>query len=77
MRELNTPNSEVPKTLIVAGYEEGFELENSTLLPRLLYCQFRIQYTASELVEKVTGKPLSHEPFMDYLRKKFQPLYGL
>ena len=34
-------------------------------------------YSAAELVEKVTGKPLSHEPFMRYLRGKLAPLYGL
>ncbi len=35
------------------------------------------KYKAGELVEKVTGKPLSHKPMMDYLRSKFGELYGL
>jgi carboxypeptidase Taq len=35
------------------------------------------RYRAPRLVEVVTGKPLSHEPFMKYLREKFSPLYGL
>ncbi|MEX0937540.1 MAG: carboxypeptidase M32 [Pirellulales bacterium] len=35
------------------------------------------RYTAAELVERITGKPLSHEPLMKYLRGKFAPLYGL
>lgn len=35
------------------------------------------RYTAAELVERVTGKPLSHVPFMNYLRAKLGPLYGL
>jgi carboxypeptidase Taq len=34
-------------------------------------------YTAAELVESVTGQPLSHEPLMRHLRGKLQPLYGL
>ncbi|MEO1498135.1 MAG: carboxypeptidase M32 [Planctomycetota bacterium] len=33
--------------------------------------------TASQLVEQVTGKPLSAEPLMRHLRGKFGPLYGL
>lgn len=32
--------------------------------------------TASELVERVTGKPLSHAPLIRRLRAKFGPLYG-
>ena len=35
------------------------------------------RYRANKLVEVVTGKPLSHEPFMAYLHEKFDPLYGL
>ena len=34
-------------------------------------------YTADELVQKVTGKPLSHEPLMKHLRGKFGQLYGI
>jgi carboxypeptidase Taq len=34
-------------------------------------------YSAAELVQKVTGKPLSPEPLMTHLRGKFAPLYGL
>ena len=34
-------------------------------------------YTAAELVERVTGKPLSHEPLLAHLRGKFGPLYGI
>jgi carboxypeptidase Taq len=33
------------------------------------------RYSASDLVEEVTGKPLSHKPLMEYLEKKFGPLY--
>ncbi len=35
------------------------------------------RYRAGKLVEVVTGKPLSHKPFMDYLKSKFGPLYGV
>ncbi len=35
------------------------------------------RYRAGELVELVTGQPLSIEPFMAYLREKFSPFYGL
>ncbi|HTQ37580.1 MAG TPA: carboxypeptidase M32 [Pirellulales bacterium] len=34
-------------------------------------------YTADELVLRVTGKPLSHAPLMQYLKGKFGPLYGI
>ena len=34
-------------------------------------------YSAAELVEKVTGKPLAHAPLVAHLRQKLAPLYGL
>jgi len=34
-------------------------------------------YTAAELVERITGKPLSHGPLIAHLREKLGPLYGL
>jgi carboxypeptidase Taq len=34
-------------------------------------------FTAPQLIERVTGKPLSHEPLMQHLYGKFGPLYGL
>jgi carboxypeptidase Taq len=34
-------------------------------------------YSATELVQLVTGKPLSHEPLMRHLRGKLEPLYGI
>ena len=34
-------------------------------------------YQARELVEQVTGKPLSHQPLLSYLRGKLEPLYGI
>ncbi len=39
--------------------------------------QHGMRYRAHELVEKVTGSPLSIEPFMHHLRDKFSPIYGL
>jgi carboxypeptidase Taq len=33
------------------------------------------RYSASDLVKVITGNPLSHKPLMDYLDKKFGPLY--
>jgi carboxypeptidase Taq len=34
-------------------------------------------YSASELVERVTGQPLSHAPLVRHLQEKLSPLYGL
>jgi carboxypeptidase Taq len=34
-------------------------------------------YSAAELVQRVSGQPLSHGPLMDHLRGKFGSLYGL
>jgi carboxypeptidase Taq len=35
------------------------------------------RYRPAELCRRVTGKPLSPRPLVEYLRKKFAPLYGL
>ncbi len=35
------------------------------------------KFTASELVERATGGPLTIEPYLAYLWNKYQPLYGL
>jgi len=35
------------------------------------------RYRAGELCELVTGRPLSVEPFMEYVTAKFRPIYGL
>ncbi len=35
------------------------------------------QYSPQELVRKVTGESLSHEPLVQHLRSRFGPLYGL
>jgi len=35
------------------------------------------RYSAAELVSRVTGRPLSHEPLVQHLRNKLGPLYGI
>jgi carboxypeptidase Taq len=35
------------------------------------------RFTAAELIERVSGKPLSHRPLIEHLRSKLAPLYGL
>jgi carboxypeptidase Taq len=35
------------------------------------------RYRPTELCERATGKPLSYQPLVNYLRQKYTPLYGL
>ena len=35
------------------------------------------RYSPAQLVEQVTGRPLSSKPLMEYLRGKLGPLHGL
>ncbi len=35
------------------------------------------RYSATELVERVTGRALSHTPLIEHLRERLNPLYGL
>jgi carboxypeptidase Taq len=35
------------------------------------------RWRAAELCRRVTGKPLTHEPLLAYLRGKYAPLYGI
>jgi carboxypeptidase Taq len=35
------------------------------------------RWSAAELVERVTGRPLSAQPFVNYLQAKLGPLYGI
>lgn len=39
--------------------------------------QHGAKFTAGELIERVTGKPLTIEPYLRYLRKKYGELYEL
>ena len=58
------------------------QFQRGEFRPLLEWLQTKIHhpgqcYTAAELVEQVTGQPLSHEPALGYLRAKYEPLYGL
>lgn len=33
--------------------------------------------SAAELIQRITGRPLSHEPLVEHLRRKLGPLYGI
>ncbi len=35
------------------------------------------RYRPRDLAQRITGQPLSHQPLMQYLRKKYEALYGL
>ncbi|HVX11484.1 MAG TPA: carboxypeptidase M32 [Pirellulales bacterium] len=35
------------------------------------------RYSATQLVQQITGRPLSHEPLLSHLHNKLAPLYGL
>lgn len=35
------------------------------------------RYRATDLVKRVTGKPLSHKPLMDYMKAKYGEIYGI
>ncbi|MFL5340916.1 MAG: carboxypeptidase M32 [Gemmataceae bacterium] len=35
------------------------------------------RYRANVLCERITSRPLSHKPFIEYLRTKYAPLYGV
>jgi carboxypeptidase Taq len=39
--------------------------------------QHGAKFTAAELVERATGKPMTIEPYLQYLQSKYRPLYGL
>ena len=34
-------------------------------------------FTAAQLIDRITGKPLSPEPMMSHLHRKLDPIYGL
>jgi carboxypeptidase Taq len=39
--------------------------------------QHGMRYRAKDLIEHVTGQPPSPQPFIDYVERKFKPLYGV
>ena len=59
-----------------AQFAEGVFDPLKNWLTEKIYSQGQ-RYRANELIEVVTGKPLSHEPLMRHLRAKYEPLYGI
>ena len=57
-------------------FAEGVFEPLKNWLTEKIYSQGQ-RYRAYELIEVVTGKPLSHEPLMRHLRAKYEPLYGI
>ena len=35
------------------------------------------RYTPGQLLERATGRPMTAQPYVEYLKAKFRPLYGL
>ncbi len=63
----------------ISGLQEGFaEGRFTTLLEWLRENIHRHgrRYSAAQLCERVTGRPLSADPLMSYLEGKFRPLHG-
>lgn len=63
----------------LGGLEQRFARGEFDLLRRWLRAKIHREgqrYTAAELCERVTGKPLSHEPLMRHLRAKYELLYA-
>ena len=63
----------------IPGLQDGFaEGRFSSLLEWLRENIHRHgrRYSAAELCERVTGRPLSADPLMSYLEGKFRPLHG-
>ncbi|MEQ8785561.1 MAG: carboxypeptidase M32 [Pirellulaceae bacterium] len=64
----------------LGGLDEQFERANFSPLREWLRDKIHTHgqcYSAAELVQRVTGKPLTHAPLMRHLRGKLEPLYGL
>lgn len=64
----------------VGPLDEQFAAGEFEPLREWLHDQIHSQgqrYSSAELVQKVTGKPLSHAPLVRHLRRKLAPLYGL
>lgn len=59
-----------------AQFAEGQFEPLKNWLTEKIYSQGQ-RHRASDLVEVVTGKPLTHEPLMRHLRAKYEPLYGI
>lgn len=59
-----------------ASFAEGRFRPLKDWLNAKIHCHGK-RYPAPRLVELVTGRPLSHEPLIAHLRRKFGELYGL
>lgn len=58
------------------------QIEQGEFAPLLTWLRANIyqhgsKFTTAELVEKVTGSPMSIEPYITYLQQKYSELYGL
>jgi carboxypeptidase Taq len=58
------------------------QFENGDFKPLLEWLRSNIhhhgrRYSAAQLIERITKKPLSHQPLIDHLRNKLAPLYDL
>jgi carboxypeptidase Taq len=61
---------------LAAMFRRGEFLPLRDWLRKHIHSQGR-RYSATALVERVTGSPLSHDALLRHLRAKFGPLYGL
>ena len=64
----------------IPGLTDGFARGEFAPLRAWLNANIHIhgkRYSPSELVQRVTGKPLSAEPLMRHLEGKLRPLYGI
>ena len=61
---------------LVDGFSRGEFAGLKTWLNRNIHMHGK-RYSPAELVQRVTGKPLSAEPLMRHLEGKLRPLYGI
>jgi carboxypeptidase Taq len=62
------------------GLEDGFAAGDFAPLLKWLRTHLHAhgrRYSPAELCERATGKPVSSEPYLEYLEGKLRPLYGL
>ncbi len=67
-------NEEVP------GLESDFARGDFSRLLNWLRRNIHVhgsRYRAADLCQKVTGKPLSHQPLIDYMTAKYKDIYGI
>ena len=66
--------------LDLGDLDEEFRRGNFVLLKDWLNTKIHHpgrHYSSSQLCQRVTGKPLDHQPLLKYLRQKYQLLYGI